>query len=83
MADVSENRAVPRGLITSDHLAGMPGRRRAARAALLARQPKTVLKALGIPNVGRKATKHLLVEGLLTDPDSAQTGGSHGGRRSR
>jgi hypothetical protein len=62
-----------RSLITAEHLAGLPGLRQAARLALIARQPRTVLEALSIPDVGRKATRHLLAAGLLTDPERVQT----------
>lgn len=61
------------GRITAEHLAGLPGLRRAARDTLIARQPKTVLEALSIPDVGRKATKHLLAAGLVADPERVQT----------
>ena len=62
-----------RSPITAGHVAGLPGLRQAARLALVARQPRTVLEALRIPEVGRKATRHLLAAGLLTDPDRVQT----------
>jgi len=60
-------------MITAEHLTGMPGLRREARDALVARQPRTVLEALGIPDIGRKATSYLLAAGLLTDPERVQT----------
>jgi len=60
-------------MITAEHLTGLPGLRREARDALVARQPRTVLEALGIPDVGRKATSYMLAAGLLTDPERVQT----------
>ena len=60
-------------MITAEHLTGLPGLRREARDALVARQPRTVLEALGIPDVGRKATRYLLAASLLTDPERVQT----------
>ena len=61
-----------RNPITAKHLAGLPGLRQAARLALITRQPRTVLEALSIPDIGRKATRHLLAAGLLTDPERMQ-----------
>jgi hypothetical protein len=54
-------------------LRGQPGLPRAACDRLVAVQPMTVLKALGIRGVGRKTTKRLLALGLLTDPEGVQT----------
>jgi len=71
--NVEKHHDVIRGPITAEHLAGLPGLRHTARDALVARQPKTVLEALSIPDVGRKATKHLLAAGLVTDPERVQT----------
>ncbi len=68
--------------ITAKHLAGLRGLRQAARLALIARQPRTVLDALSIPDVGRKATRHLLAAGLLTDPERVQTRPPYSGRGS-
>lgn len=59
--------------ITADDLRGQPGLSQAARDRLVAAQPATVLKALGIPGVGRKTTYRLLSRGLLTDPEGVQT----------
>jgi hypothetical protein len=61
-------------VITLDDLRGHSGLSRTARAALLARQPRTVRRALCIHGVGRKTTKRLLALGLLTDPEGVQTG---------
>jgi tetratricopeptide (TPR) repeat protein len=58
--------------ITSDDLRCQPGLSQAARDRLLAAQPATVLKALGIHGVGRKTTKRLLFLGLLMDPEGVQ-----------
>lgn len=58
--------------ISPDDLAGLPGLRRAAKAAILDVQPKTVREALAIPDVGRRATRHLLALGLLADPEHLQ-----------
>lgn len=58
--------------ITADHTSGWPGFSRAARDALVARQPATVFEALKVPGVGRKATKKLLALGLITDPERLQ-----------
>jgi len=55
------------------HLKGLPGLSRAARDALLQRQPATVVEALRIHGVGRKTTKRLLALGLLADPKRVQT----------
>ena len=55
------------------HLQGQPGLSRAARDALLQRQPATVAEALRIHGVGRKTTKRLLALGLLADPKRVQT----------
>ncbi|MBI1944514.1 MAG: hypothetical protein HYS27_02390 [Deltaproteobacteria bacterium] len=60
-----------RPIIPND-LAGLPGLRRAAMAEILAAQPKTVREALAIPDVGRRATRHLLALGLLADPEHLQ-----------
>lgn len=68
-----ENHGVRRGPITAEHLAGLSGLRHTARDALIAHQPKTVLEALSIPDVGRKATKRLLAAGLVADPERVQT----------
>ncbi len=62
-----------RGHLTLGHLEGLPGLRRSAREALVARQPATVLEALRIPDIGRKTTRYLLAAGLLTDLEGAQT----------
>jgi hypothetical protein len=70
---VRENHRVSRGPITAEHLAGLPGLRHTARDALIARQPKTVLEALSIPDVGRKATRYLLAAGLVADPERVQS----------
>jgi len=51
----------------------LPGLSRAARDALLQRQPATVMEALRIHGVGRKTTKRLLALGLLADPNHIQT----------
>jgi tetratricopeptide (TPR) repeat protein len=59
--------------ITPDDLRCQPGLSQAARDRLLAEQPTTVLKALGIHGVGRKTTKRLLFLGLLTDTEGVQT----------
>jgi hypothetical protein len=59
--------------ISANALRGQPGLSRAARDRLVAVQPMTVLKALGIRGVGRKTTKRLLALGLLTDPEGVQT----------
>jgi hypothetical protein len=59
--------------IRADVLLGQPGLSRAACDKIVALQPTTVLKALGIHGVGRKTTKRLLALGLLTDPEGAQT----------
>ena len=59
--------------ISANALLGQPGLSRAACDKILALQPTTVLKALGIHGVGRKTTKRLLALGLLTDPEGAQT----------
>jgi hypothetical protein len=59
--------------IRADVLLGQPGLSREACDKLVALQPTTVLKALGIHGVGRKTTKRLLALGLLTDPEGAQT----------
>ena len=58
--------------ISANALRGQPGLSHAACDRLVAVQPMTVLKALGIPGVGRKTTKRLLTLGLLTDPDGVQ-----------
>ncbi len=57
------------------HLQGQTGLSRAARDALLQRQPTTVLEALGIRGVGRKTTRRLLALGLLADPEGVQNRG--------
>jgi len=54
--------------ITAGELRCQPGLSQAARDRLLAAQPATVLKALGIHGVGRKTTKMLLGLALLRDP---------------
>ena len=59
--------------ITLDDLRGQPGLSRAASDALVALQPRTVLKALLMHGVGRKTTKRLLALGILTDPQGVQT----------
>ena len=59
--------------ISANALRGQPGLSRAACDRLIAVQPMTVLKALGIRGVGRKTTKRLLALGLLTDPEGVQT----------
>ena len=59
--------------ISANALRGQPGLSRAACDRLVAEQPMTVLKALGIRGVGRKTTKRLLALGLLTDPEGVQT----------
>ena len=59
--------------ITLDDLRGQPGLSRAASDALVALQPRTVLKALLMGGVGRKTTKRLLALGILTDPEGVQT----------
>lgn len=69
--------------ITLAHLAGLPGLRRTAREALVARQPSTVAEALAIADVGRKTTKHLLRAGLISDPDGLQLGSLANRARSR
>ena len=77
MARVSVSRNgsfVTRPRITAADLKGLPGLRRPPRDGLLERQPETVAEALAIPDVGRRATKHLLALGLLTDPGGVQTG---------
>ena len=51
----------------------MLGLRRAARDALLAVQPTTVLEALALPAVGRKTTRGLLAMGALADPEGVQS----------
>jgi hypothetical protein len=58
--------------ISANALRCQPGLSRAARDRLVAVQPMTVLKALGIRGVGRKTTKRLLALGLLTDPEGVQ-----------
>lgn len=58
--------------LTTAHLDGLPGLRRAARAALLDAQPATVMEALSLRDVGRSTTRHLLALGLLTDPVGVQ-----------
>ena len=58
--------------MTVGDLSGYPGLSRAARDALLAAQPATVLDALRLRGVGRKTTRRLLAEGLLTDPEGVQ-----------
>ena len=59
--------------ITLDDLRGQPGLSRAASDALVAQQPRTVMKALVMHGVGRKTTQRLLALGLLTDPEGVQT----------
>ena len=54
--------------IRSEHLDGIHGLRAAARATIIARQPRTVLDLLVIPDVGRKVARRLLEAGLVTDP---------------
>jgi hypothetical protein len=68
-----ETAARIRRSITAGDLRGQPGLSRASRDRLLAAQPATVLKALGIHGVGRKTTKTLLGLGLLTDTEGVQT----------
>jgi hypothetical protein len=58
--------------ITADALRGQPGLSRAACDRVVALQPTTVLKALGILGVGRKTTARLLALGFLTDPEGVQ-----------
>jgi hypothetical protein len=58
--------------ITKEVLRGSPGLRKGALCALVERQPKTVLEALKLRDVGRKTTKHLLELGLIEDPEGAQ-----------
>lgn len=65
-----------RRLITSADLAGLPGLRREAREALVARQPATVAEALAIADVGRKTTRYLLRATLISDPERIQGGPS-------
>lgn len=65
---------VARTRIAMTDLTGLPGLRRAAADALVARQPATVAEALAIADVGRKTTKQLLLLGLLTDPEGVQRG---------
>jgi hypothetical protein len=55
-----------------DDFRGHPGLRRSALDALLKAQPKTVLEALQLPDVGRKTTARLLALGLVTDPEGVQ-----------
>lgn len=57
--------------ITTEDLRGLRGLRRTAARAILASQPRTVLSALRIRDVGRKTAKALLEVGLITDPDDA------------
>jgi hypothetical protein len=64
--------ASPSRPITAEHLAGLPGLRKAARQRLLAAQPVTVLEALRIPDVARRTTRRLLALGVLIDPERAQ-----------
>ena len=63
--------------IRADVLLGLPGLSRAACDKLVALQPNTVLKALGIHGVGRKTTKRLLDLGLLTDPRGRPDSGAN------
>ncbi len=63
-------RSAPR--LTGVHLQGRPGLSRAARHALLALQPVTVLEALRVRGVARKTTARLLALGLLIDPEGVQ-----------
>lgn len=58
--------------IRAEHLEGLPGLRRTAREAILARQPETVLQALSIPDVGRKTLRHLFELGVISDPAGLQ-----------
>ncbi len=60
--------------ISPGDLEGLPGLRRSAAAAMVAKQPATVAEALAIPDVGRKTTKYLLRVGLISDPERAQGG---------
>lgn len=62
----------PARAISPNDLRGQPGLARAARDALLALQPATVLEALRVRGVGRKTTARLLALGLLTDPEGVQ-----------
>lgn len=64
--------AEPLRPITLDDLRGQPGLSRAASDALVAQQPRTVMKALVMHGVGRKTTQRLLALGLLTDPEGVQ-----------
>lgn len=63
---------MPPPRIALDHLSGQPGLGRAAQAALVERQPATVLEALQVRGVGRKTTKRLLALGLIADPERLQ-----------
>jgi hypothetical protein len=58
--------------ISPEDLRGITGLRARAKDELLASQPKTVLEALRIPDVGRGATRELLVRGCLVDPEGVQ-----------
>jgi hypothetical protein len=69
--------------ITSADLAGLPGLRRAAADALVARQPATVVEALAIADVGLKTTKYLLRSGFISDPEGVQPGPPGNRKRSR
>ena len=60
--------------LTEFQLQGWPGLTRAARDALLALQPATVVEALRIRGVGRKTTARLLALGLVHDPGNVQQG---------
>lgn len=64
----------PERPLVDAHFEGCPGLSRAARAELLALQPATVREALAVTGVGRKTTAHLLVLGLISDPDGMQQG---------
>jgi hypothetical protein len=58
--------------ITLADLEHLPGLRRAAKARLVAEQPRTVLECLALGDVGRKTTRQLLKAGLVTDPEGIQ-----------
>ncbi|MEI8258719.1 MAG: hypothetical protein WCJ30_23860, partial [Deltaproteobacteria bacterium] len=72
--------ATPR--IRPEHLDGILGLRVAARTAILARQPATVLDLLVIPDVGRKVARRLLNAGIVTDPHGGMDPGE-GAERER
>jgi hypothetical protein len=64
--------AAARQPLKTEHLDGFAGLSMKSRDELLAGQPKTVVKALKIPGLGRKATRRPIELGLLADPEGVQ-----------